>query len=170
MAKLLRGYNDVPHRGDHDAGLNKTVCHEVPLVAWAVPIRQPTRRLGPKKRKRDRGPPRSELETRDHPENQYDSDQGLLRQKAGMPPEAVQNLRANPVLAGTVKELRELQENLPGMVANVYQAKKEGRQPSERQLRQGCAELQLYCQRWDFLRIGPDGLMYGRWGVTYGAE
>jgi len=41
----------------------------------------------------------------------------------------------------------------------VYQAKKEGRRPSEEQLRQGCAKLRLYCQRWDSLWIGPDGLL-----------
>jgi len=41
----------------------------------------------------------------------------------------------------------------------MYRAKMEGRRPSERQLRQGCAELRLYCQRWDSLRIGPDGLL-----------
>jgi len=41
----------------------------------------------------------------------------------------------------------------------VYQAKQERRQPSEKQLRQRCAELRLYCQRWDSLRIGPDGLL-----------
>jgi len=149
MAKLLRKYNDVPHRGDHDAGLNRAVRHEVPLVAGAVPIRQPMWRLGPRKRKRDRGPPW----------NEYDWDQGQLQQKAGTPPEVVQNLRANPVLAGNVRELQKLQENLPGVVADVYRAKKEGRRPSEKQLRQGCAELRLYRQRWDSLRIGPDGLL-----------
>jgi len=126
MATLLRGYNDVPYRGDHDVGLTRAVRHEVPLVAGAVPIRQPTRRLGPKKRKRDRGPPRSELEALDHPENEDDWDQGQLQKRAGTPPEAVQNLCANPVLAGNIRELRELQENLPGVVADVYRAKKEG--------------------------------------------
>jgi len=76
-----------------------------------------------------------------------------------MPSEAVQNLGVNPALAGNARELRKLQENLPGVVADVYRAKKEGRRPSEKQLRQGCAELRLYCQRWDSLRIGPDGLL-----------
>jgi len=41
----------------------------------------------------------------------------------------------------------------------MYRAKKVGRRPSEEQLRQGCAELRLYCQRWDLLRIGQDGLL-----------
>jgi len=76
-----------------------------------------------------------------------------------MPPEVVQNLRANPVLAGNVKELQRLQESLPGVVADVYRAKKEGRRPSEEQLRQGCAKLRLYCQGWDALQIRQDGLL-----------
>jgi len=41
----------------------------------------------------------------DHPGIEYDWDQGQLRQKAGTPPEVVQNLRANPVLASNVREL-----------------------------------------------------------------
>jgi len=35
--------------GEHDIGLTKAVCHEIPLAAGTVPIRQPTRRLGPEK-------------------------------------------------------------------------------------------------------------------------
>jgi len=45
------------------------------------------------------------------------------------------------------------------MVVDVHQSKKEGRQPSEEKLRQGCAESRLYCQRWDLLKIGQDGLL-----------
>jgi len=71
----------------------------------------------------------------------------------------VQNFRTNPVLASNVRELQRLQESLPGVVADVYQVKKEGRRPSEEQLRQGCAELRLYCQRWDLLRIRQHGLL-----------
>jgi len=56
MAKLLHKYNGVCSSVDHDVGLTRAVCHEVPLVAGAVFIRQPTRRLRPKKEKRDRGP------------------------------------------------------------------------------------------------------------------
>jgi len=37
-AKLLRGYNNVPHHGNHDAGLNRAVRREAPLVAGGVPI------------------------------------------------------------------------------------------------------------------------------------
>jgi len=71
----------------------------------------------------------------------------------------VQNLRANPLLAGDVREQRKLQRNLPGVVANVYRTKNERRQLSEEQLRQGCAKFRLYCQRWDSLRIGQDSLL-----------
>jgi len=44
-------------------------------------------------------------------------------------------------------------------VADIYQAKKERRRPSEERIRQGCAEFWLFCQRWDLLRIGQDGLL-----------
>jgi len=109
--------------------------------------------------KRDGVSPRFELEALIHPGVEYDLDQGQLQQNADMPPEIVQNLRANPVLAGNVKELRKLQENLPEVVADMYRAKKEERQLSEEQLRQGSTELRLYCQRWDLLWIGQDGLL-----------
>jgi len=36
---------------DHYVGLIIAVCHEIPLAAWTVPIRQPTRRFGPEKEK-----------------------------------------------------------------------------------------------------------------------
>jgi len=49
MAKLLREYNEVFSSGDHDVGLTRAVRHEIPLAAGTVPIRQPTRRLGPEK-------------------------------------------------------------------------------------------------------------------------
>jgi len=51
MAKLLCEYNDVFSSGDHAVGLTRAVRHERPLAAGTVPIRQPTRRLGPKKEK-----------------------------------------------------------------------------------------------------------------------
>jgi len=62
-----------------------------------------------------------------------------------MPPEIVQYLRAKSVGTGGLRELRHLQEHSSGVVAKVYQAKQERRRPSDRQLRQGCAELLLYC-------------------------
>jgi len=51
MAQLLSEYKDVFSCGDHDMGLAKAVCHEIPLAARTMPIRQPTRRLGPEKEK-----------------------------------------------------------------------------------------------------------------------
>ena len=51
MAKLLREYNDMFSSGNHDVGLTRAVRHEIPLAAGTVPIRQPTRRLGPEKEK-----------------------------------------------------------------------------------------------------------------------
>jgi len=90
--------------------------------------------------KRDGGSPRSELETLANQGAEYDWDQGQLKPMADKYSEVVQNIRANPVLANNVKELKKLQENLPGVVADVYQVKKEGRRPSEEQLRQGCAD------------------------------
>jgi len=109
--------------------------------------------------RRDRGPSRSDLETLGNQGAKYDWDQGQLKPTAGEDPEAVQALRANPALSDNVTELRKLQENLPGVVADVYRAKKEGRRPSKEQLRQGCAKLRLIGQRWDLLRIGNDGLL-----------
>jgi len=109
--------------------------------------------------KRDGGPPPSELRTLAHPGIEYDWDQGQLQRRISTSTEGVNHLRANPVLADNVRELRRLQESTPGVVADVYRAKKGGRRPSEEQLRQGCAELWLCCQRWDSLRIGPDGLL-----------
>jgi len=94
--------------------------------------------------KRDGGPPQSELRALAHPGIEYDWDQGQLQQMSNTPPEEVNHLRANPVLADNVRELRRLQESTPGVVADIYRAKKGGRRPSEEQLRQGCAELQLY--------------------------
>jgi len=39
MAQLLSEYKDLFSCGDHDMGLAKAVCHEIPLVAGTVPIR-----------------------------------------------------------------------------------------------------------------------------------
>jgi len=51
VAQLLSEYKDVFSCGDNDMGLAKAVCHEIPVAAGSVPIRQPTRRLGPEKEK-----------------------------------------------------------------------------------------------------------------------
>jgi len=108
--------------------------------------------------KRDGGPLRSDLETLANQGAEYDWDQGHFKSTAGEDPEAVQALRANPVLTD-VAELRKLQENVPGVVADMYRAKKEGRRPSEEQLRQGCTKFRLFCQRRDSLWIRNDGLL-----------
>jgi len=49
MAQLLSEYKDVFSCGDHDMDLAKAVRHEIPLAARILPIRQPTRQLGPEK-------------------------------------------------------------------------------------------------------------------------
>jgi len=49
VAQLLSEYKDVFSCGEPDMGLTKAVCHKKPLGARTVPIRQPTRRLGPEK-------------------------------------------------------------------------------------------------------------------------
>jgi len=49
VAQLLSEYKDVFSCREHDMGLTKAVCHEISLAAGMVPIRQPTRRLGPEK-------------------------------------------------------------------------------------------------------------------------
>jgi len=42
VARLLSEYRDVFSCGDHDMGLAKAVCHEIPLAAGTAPIQQPT--------------------------------------------------------------------------------------------------------------------------------
>jgi len=49
MAQLLSEYKDVFSCGEHDMGLTRAVCHEILLAAETMPIRQPTRWLGPEK-------------------------------------------------------------------------------------------------------------------------
>jgi len=63
-----------------------------------------------------------------------------LPQRADTPPEVTQDLRAEPVSVDGIRELRHLQENLPGVVADVYRAKREERRPSDKQRKQGCAK------------------------------
>jgi len=47
MMTLLREYKDVFSRGGHDVRLTQAVYHKIPLAVGTVPVRQPTRRLGP---------------------------------------------------------------------------------------------------------------------------
>jgi len=51
MAQLLSEYKDVFSCSNHAMALAKAVCHEIPLTAGTVPIRQPTRQLGSEKEK-----------------------------------------------------------------------------------------------------------------------
>jgi len=71
----------------------------------------------------------------------------------------VQVLHTNPTLYQNVKELCRLQETLPGAVADIFQAKKEGRRPSEEHQQQGDVEFKLLCHCWDALKVSPDGLL-----------
>jgi len=71
----------------------------------------------------------------------------------------VQAVHANPTLYQNVKVLCRLQEALPGAVADIFRAKKESQRPSEEQQRQGDVEFQLFCRRWDALKVSPDGFL-----------
>jgi len=52
-----------------------------------------------------------------------------------------------------------LQETLPGVVGEIFRAKKEGRRPVEEEKRQKGVEFQQFCQRWDSLRFNSNGLL-----------
>jgi len=105
--------------------------------------------------KRGGGPSRFELETLPGYRVEYCWEHGQLVPAADKTAEAVRTLRTSPVLTGNVSEPRKLQE----VVTDVYQAKKGGRQPSEEQLKQGCAKFWLFCQRWYSLQINRDKLL-----------
>jgi len=151
-AKLLHRCRETPRQGDRGGSLNRAARREVPAVAGTVPTQHSTKSKG-------RGSPQSKPDKQDSREAEHDRTQGQLQQRAITPPEVVHYSRAEPVWTGDLTELRHLQENSPGVVAEVYRAQQEGRRPSDQQLRQGCAELRLYCRRWDSLRIGPNGLL-----------
>jgi len=51
VAQLLSEYKGVFSCDNHDMDLAKAVCHGIPLAAGTVPIREPTRQLGPEKEK-----------------------------------------------------------------------------------------------------------------------
>jgi len=61
-----------------------------------------------------RGSPQSKPDEQDSLEAEHDRNQGQLQQRADMPPEVSQHLRAKPVWTGCLRELRHLQENSPG--------------------------------------------------------
>jgi len=51
VVQLLSEYKDEFSCSDHDMGLTKAVCHEIPLAGVTRPISQPTHRLGLDKEK-----------------------------------------------------------------------------------------------------------------------
>jgi len=87
----------------------------------------------------------------------YNWEEGLLRSESLN--EAVKNLHANPTLLRNVKELCRLQATLPGVVADLVRAKKEGRRPSEAEQRVNSAKFKYFCDCWDSLRFNSDGLL-----------
>jgi len=86
----------------------------------------------------------------------YSWEEGLLRSES---PKAVNNLHANPILLRNVKELCRFQVTLPGVVADLVRAKKEGRRPSEAEQQVKSTEFKYFCDRWDSLRFNSDGLL-----------
>jgi len=107
--------------------------------------------------RRDGGPPRSDVEEQVEKAGIYSWDEGQLRSEALS--KAVNNLHANPTLLRNVKELCRLQATLPGVVADLVRAKKEGRWPSEAEQWVKCVEFKYFCNRWDSLRFNGDGLL-----------
>jgi len=104
--------------------------------------------------KRDGGPTRLDIETELGEGAVYRWEHGHLQTETHS-----DDVHANPTLYQNVKELCRLQETLPGAVADIFRAKKEGRRPSEEQQRQGDVEFQLLCRRWDALKVSPNGLL-----------
>jgi len=72
---------------------------------------------------------------------------------------AVNNLHANPTLLKNVKELCRLQATLPGVVADLVRARKEGRRLNEAEQRVRSAEFKYFCDHWDSLQFNGDGLL-----------
>jgi len=107
--------------------------------------------------KRDRGPARLDVETELGEGAVYRWEHGHLQTETHS--DDVQALHANSTLYQNVKELCRLRKTLPGAVAEKFRAKKEGRRPSEEQQRQGDVEFQLFCCRWDALKVSPGGLL-----------
>jgi len=89
-AKLLHRYSETPHQGDHGGSLNRAARREVPVVAGSAPTQKTARNKG-------RGSPQSKPDKQDSREAEHDRNQGRLQQRADMPPEVVQYLRAESV-------------------------------------------------------------------------
>jgi len=79
--------------------------------------------------RRNGGPPRSDIEEHLGKADAYSWEERQLLSESAK--EAVNNLHANPTLLRNVKELCRLQATLPGVVADLVRAKKEGRRPSK---------------------------------------
>jgi len=147
-ARLVHQHSETPHQGDRGDSLNRAARREVPAVTGTA-----------RTQSQGRGSPQSKPDKQNSWEVEHNQTQGQLQQRAVTPPELVHHSRAEPVWTGDLTELRHLQETSPGLVAEVYWAQREGQRPNDQQVRQGCAELRLYCRRWDSLRIGPNGLL-----------
>jgi len=158
-AMLLHRHSETPHQGDRGDSLNGAARREVPTVAGTA-----------RTQSQGRGCPRSKLDKQeqDSREPGHGQTQGQLQRRAVTPREIVHPSRAEPVWTGDLAELRHLQENSPGVVAEVYRAQQEGQRPSDQRSRQGCAELRVYCRRWDSLRIGTNGLLTMSVAATLG--
>jgi len=87
----------------------------------------------------------------------YSWEEGQLRTEP--PSKAVNTLHANPTLLRNVRELCRFQATLPGVVANLVQAKKKGRRSSEAKKWVKCAEFKCFCDRWNSLKFNSYGLL-----------
>jgi len=105
----------------------------------------------------DIGPARLDVETQLEDRTIYRWEHGSFQTKTYS--EDVQALCANPTLDQNIKELCRLWKVLPDAVADIFWAKKEGRQSSKKQQQQGGAEFKLLCCRWDSLKVNPNGLL-----------
>jgi len=108
-------------------------------------------------KRRDGGPPHSDVEEQLERAGAYSWEEGLLRSDS--PNKAVNNLHANPTLLRNVRELCQLQATLPGVVADLVRAKKKERRLSEAAQWVKSTEFKYFCDRWDSLRFNSDGLL-----------
>jgi len=106
---------------------------------------------------RDGRPPRTDVEEQVDKAGIYSWDERQLRSEATS--KAVNNLHANPTLLRNVKEVRQLQDTLPGVIADLVQTKKERQQPSNAEQRVKSAEFKYFRDRWDSLRFNSNGLL-----------
>jgi len=105
----------------------------------------------------DGGPPRSNIEEQVETAGIYSWEK--VEPQSESYTKAVNNIHAKPTLLRNVKELCRLQATLPWVVADLVQAKKEGRRPSEAEQRVKCATFKCFCDRWDSLQFNDDGLL-----------